>query len=297
MKIRSTALFVALLVALLCLTPTAVLAQSASDAKQVVVVPSRPPAVRFVPPRPGGRRVIIVTSLPGAPAPAAVSPVPAAVLPAARPDLVFLEARLLDLTRRLDAALARPSGQNNAELNALRQQQSELMRALDSLRRAMDNRALDNRALDNLNAGAPGFRERVRIDTVRFRDNSVPTVEVVERSLLDTGLFTAVQVVFEFDSHTLLPAAYPTLNTLAEVLRRNPEVSLDIVGHTDSVGSADYNLALSQRRAASVATYIRTLGIRTERLQAKGRGESYPVAENNSPTGRTLNRRVEFVVQ
>ena len=141
------------------------------------------------------------------------------------------------------------------------------------------------------------FVDRPDPETPVRQAQPAPSVEIVERTLLDTGLFNAVRVVFEFDSAKLLPAAYPTLNVVAEVMQRNPDLRLTVEGHTDSVGPADYNLALSERRAESVQAYLEGRGIAAERLRAEGRGEASPVASNDDPTGRTLNRRVAFVVR
>ena len=124
-----------------------------------------------------------------------------------------------------------------------------------------------------------------------------PDPAVIERMMLDTGLFRAVQVVFELDSSRLLPHAYPTLDALAEVLGRNADFQLNVVGHTDDQGAADYNLSLSERRAQAVVEYLVGKGVAAERLAAVGRGEAEPIASNSFATGRVLNRRVEFVVR
>ncbi len=124
------------------------------------------------------------------------------------------------------------------------------------------------------------------------------TATEVERALLDAGLFRAVEVHFEFDEATLLPTAERALDTIGGVLVRYPSLEVGIGGHTDSIGSDAYNLQLSQARAAAVRAYllVRFPGIAPERLAARGFGEAEPIATNANPTGRTLNRRVEFVV-
>ena len=119
----------------------------------------------------------------------------------------------------------------------------------------------------------------------------------VETALLETGLFRALNIHFEVNQSTLLPVSRKTLDAIGEVLQRNPDLRLEIGGHTDSTGPEDYNLRLSQTRAETVRRYlIERFGIAPERLVARGYGESQPIADNATPTGRTLNRRVEFRV-
>jgi outer membrane protein OmpA-like peptidoglycan-associated protein len=103
---------------------------------------------------------------------------------------------------------------------------------------------------------------------------------------------------FDFDKDVVLPSSAPTLSEIAALLRANPDLKLSIVGHTDGKGGADYNLGLSQRRAANV---VRALTERYEiganRLTSAGRGASAPVASNDTEDGRAKNRRVELIAQ
>ena len=123
------------------------------------------------------------------------------------------------------------------------------------------------------------------------------TIREVERAILDTDLFRTADVVFEFNSDRLLPASAAVLNSVGVVMRRYPDLKLEVRGHTDSVGPEEYNAALSLRRAESVCEYLsRSLGVDATRLIARGFGESTPIADNATATGRTMNRRVEFVV-
>jgi len=80
------------------------------------------------------------------------------------------------------------------------------------------------------------------------------------------------------------------------LLTENPDVRINIVGHTDSDGADDANLDLSKRRSASVKNeLVKTFGIDAARIETDGKGESVPVASNNSPANKALNRRVEFI--
>ena len=122
------------------------------------------------------------------------------------------------------------------------------------------------------------------------------TAEEVERAFLDTGLFRTSRVFFAFGEASILPVSEGTVATIASVLVRYPELRIQVGGHTDSVSSDAFNLRLSQERAASVAAALVARGVDVRRLEAVGYGESRPVADNATETGRALNRRVEFVV-
>ncbi|PMR70786.1 OmpA family protein [Halomonas heilongjiangensis] len=102
------------------------------------------------------------------------------------------------------------------------------------------------------------------------------------------------EVNFEFDRAELRPQAEMTLDEVAHRLRENPNLRVRIEGHTDSVGSAEYNQGLSQRRAESVRNYLMSQGIAGDRMTATGYGEERPVATNDTDEGRALNRRVEI---
>lgn len=86
------------------------------------------------------------------------------------------------------------------------------------------------------------------------------------------------------------------LDQVVLALKAAPDIAVDIAGHTDTQGEASYNQGLSERRAQAVKQYLADKGIRADRMQAKGYGESSPVADNKSAEGRYLNRRVELVV-
>ncbi len=101
-------------------------------------------------------------------------------------------------------------------------------------------------------------------------------------------------VEFDFDKATLRPASYATLDDVAASLRDWPEIRVEVAGYTDSKGSDAYNLALSDRRAASVKAYLISKGISASRLESKGQGEADPIADNATDAGRQKNRRVEL---
>ena len=103
-------------------------------------------------------------------------------------------------------------------------------------------------------------------------------------------------VNFGFDSSNLTSAAMANLDKLAEVLKNNPDTNINIYGHTDSKGTDEYNLSLSDRRAAAVKSYLASKGIASSRMIPMGVGEKEPIATNDTDAGRAQNRRVEFAI-
>lgn len=101
-------------------------------------------------------------------------------------------------------------------------------------------------------------------------------------------------VFFAFNSHALEAASYPELDRVVALLQQYPDLKAEISGHTDNIGSEDYNLELSQKRAESVVTYITVKGVSRQRLVAKGYGSTRPISNNDSEEGRAQNRRTEL---
>ena len=110
---------------------------------------------------------------------------------------------------------------------------------------------------------------------------------------------TLKNVYFEYDSANLTPEAKERLNELAEIMKENPDLEIEIIGHTDTKGSFSYNKELSQARAGSVVEYLQEKEIEQDRVKMKAKGEEYPIALNtyqdgdDCPAGRKYNRRVE----
>lgn len=103
-------------------------------------------------------------------------------------------------------------------------------------------------------------------------------------------------VLFATDSTAVSSGASNDLNTLAQSLNRYPNTTIQIIGHTDSTGSDSYNQSLSERRAQAVSSILQQGGVTGSRISAYGRGESQPVATNDTPEGRAQNRRVQIVI-
>lgn len=112
----------------------------------------------------------------------------------------------------------------------------------------------------------------------------------------DRGMvLTLGDVLFDTGMATLKPGAYTTIDRLATVLKEAPDRKVVIEGHTDSVGSDDFNQGLSERRAAAVQTALLERGVSSNQITALGKGETFPVASNDNAAGRQQNRRVEMV--
>ena len=103
-------------------------------------------------------------------------------------------------------------------------------------------------------------------------------------------------VTFATNSSDLNPAFFNVLNSVGKVLARYEQTVVEVAGHTDSTGSDAYNQGLSERRANSVAAYLRSQGVIDQRLITLGMGESRPIADNSTDTGRQANRRVEITM-
>ncbi len=101
-------------------------------------------------------------------------------------------------------------------------------------------------------------------------------------------------VNFEFDRSNILPQFEDTLNEVATALGEVPEEQVYLTGHTDAIGTEEYNMALAERRAESVAQYLQQQGVAPEQMVLQARGESQPIASNETEQGRFMNRRVEI---
>ena len=103
-------------------------------------------------------------------------------------------------------------------------------------------------------------------------------------------------VNFDFDKSNIRPDAQPILEEACKTLKAEPSIDVSCDGYTDSIGSDQYNMGLSQRRANAVRDWLIKCGIPASRLAARGFGKTNPVASNATPEGRAQNRRTELVV-
>lgn len=192
----------------------------------------------------------------------------------------FAESERAGLSQQRDTArLAARTREADAAANALTASRAEVAGQImlaDAARRQSD---IDSRAAE-LNAA----EMQRQLDELNAR----PT----ERGLV----LTLGDVLFATGQHTLRTGAPANLDKLVAFLQRYEERTAAIEGHTDSVGDADSNLRLSQRRADTVRSYLTGQGIAATRLTAAGMGEQVPVAGNDSAAGRQQNRRVEVII-
>ena len=124
-----------------------------------------------------------------------------------------------------------------------------------------------------------------------LRNRGCPEITPEVQETLDYG---AQNVAFETGRATLVERSFGSLDQVVDILQRYVDYHVAIGGHTDSVGSADTNQILSERRAKSCYDYLQRLGSNTERLSYVGYGETRPIADNRFKEGREQNRRVEF---
>ncbi|MCI0751128.1 MAG: OmpA family protein [Flammeovirgaceae bacterium] len=136
------------------------------------------------------------------------------------------------------------------------------------------------------------------VDSVEAVDEEItPVVKDLYLKPIEVGTTVRLKnIYFDFDKTTLKPISFVELNKVVEFLNANPTVEIEIEGHTDSKGSDDYNLNLSQGRSQAVVDYMISQGIDPLRLKAHGFGETKPIDTNDTEDGRANNRRVEFTV-
>jgi outer membrane protein OmpA-like peptidoglycan-associated protein len=122
-----------------------------------------------------------------------------------------------------------------------------------------------------------------------------PEQTAIERDLAEKRESTVYGIYFDYNSAEIRAESEVTLQQIAQALNAHPDWTLSIVGHTDSIGGSDFNRDLSERRAEAVRTaLVEGHGIAANRLAASGAGDSRPVDTNDTPEGRTRNRRVEL---
>lgn len=125
-------------------------------------------------------------------------------------------------------------------------------------------------------------------------NNGCPEIKAETQKVFDQAL---KGIQFETSKAVIKSVSFPILDNVAQIMKDNPSYNLDINGHTDAQGDDAKNMTLSQDRAASVRQYLITKGVEASRMNSYGFGETQPKATNDTPEGRTENRRVEFKVR
>jgi outer membrane protein OmpA-like peptidoglycan-associated protein len=136
-----------------------------------------------------------------------------------------------------------------------------------------------------------------RMDQQQKELQQIPGVEVTRPAENEIAVQLTNDILFDFNSAALRSESQQTLRDLANNFQRYPDELITVEGHTDNVGSPEYNQGLSERRAYSVRDYLRDQGIPGSRVTATGYGETRPKASNSTPEGRQLNRRVEIHIR
>lgn len=128
----------------------------------------------------------------------------------------------------------------------------------------------------------------------KLRERLSNTGVAVVREGDDILLRVPNDLTFDVDRTSLKPDVRDSLVNIAKTVVEYPKTNVRVIGHADSTGSDSYNLDLSRRRAEAVADFLRTQGVEAQRLEAVGRGEAQPIADNGTEEGRSKNRRVEI---
>lgn len=156
-------------------------------------------------------------------------------------------------------------------------------------------RALIGAGVGALAGGAVGAY--MDAQEAKLREQLAGTGVSVTRVGDDLILNMPGNVTFPVNQYDVRSEFYPVLNSVGLVLKEYEKTLIDVVGHTDSTGTLEYNLSLSEKRARSVGDYLVGQGVTAGRIVAQGMGPRYPVASNDTPEGRQLNRRVELVLR
>ncbi|WP_167610410.1 OmpA family protein [Maribellus sediminis] len=169
--------------------------------------------------------------------------------------------------------------------------------ALGALIGGKDNRAAGALIGAAVGGGAGAIIGHQMDEQAAEIETTMPGAEVVRSEegiqlILDEN----ADVRFEFNSSDLTSAARTNLGKLVEIFDKYADTDILVIGHTDSDGSETYNQTLSEKRAASVVTFLKSKGIAASRLKSTGMGETQPRASNDTKEGKAQNRRVEFTI-
>jgi outer membrane protein OmpA-like peptidoglycan-associated protein len=187
-----------------------------------------------------------------------------------------------DARRRAEAEAAR--AQAEQQQAALRAQQQQTLALAEAAREAAEQ-------AEQQNDEAIRQKEEMRARLVAQLNQVLQTRDTAR------GLIVSMpDVLFDFNKYTLKPEAREKLAKISGIVLAYPDLKLDVEGHTDSIGSDEYNQKLSEERASTVRGYLVSQGLKPDNISSVGLGKANPVANNGTAHGRQLNRRVEMVV-
>lgn len=201
-----------------------------------------------------------------------------------------------DARRRAEAERAQAEAQQRQADSLAAQQQAQAQ--ADAARQAAEESERQKEAAQRATEDA----EHARAEAIQQKEEMRARLLAQLNQVLQTrdtarGLVVNMpDVLFDFNKYTLKPAARERLARVSGIVLAYPDLRLEIEGHTDSIGSDEYNQTLSEKRAAVVRDYLISSGVTTANVVARGLGKSDPVADNGSAAGRKLNRRVEMIV-
>jgi outer membrane protein OmpA-like peptidoglycan-associated protein len=135
------------------------------------------------------------------------------------------------------------------------------------------------------------------VERGEMQQDVVANADALKSGLAAQGHVEVPGIVFDFNKSDVKPESKPALDEVVKLLRASPTLRVWVVGHTDAVGTADFNVRLSDARAAAVVKSLVDAGIDAKRLTPHGNGPYAPVATNATDGGRAKNRRVELVAQ
>jgi len=194
-----------------------------------------------------------------------------------------------DARRRAEAERAQAEAERQ-QASALAQQQQAQAQA-EAARQAAEDADRQKQLAQQQAQEAIRQKEEMRAKLLAQLNQVLQTRDTAR------GLIVSMpDVLFDFNKYTLKPEARERLAKISGIVLAYPDLKLDIEGHTDAIGSDEYNQTLSEKRAESVRGYLVSSGVVPDHVSAVGLGKANPVADNTTAAGRKLNRRVEMVV-